>query len=63
MHLNISIAQKGVNIGLHNAIELLHIPVKKQFHNAFNDACYTVEVFKKIYNKDINLAFIIQINI
>ncbi|SHI20174.1 Inhibitor of the KinA pathway to sporulation, predicted exonuclease [Clostridium magnum DSM 2767] len=44
---------KGVNIGLHNAIELLHIPVKKQFHNAFNDACYTVEVFKKIYNKDI----------
>ena len=44
---------KGTNIGLHNAVELLNIPIKSQFHNAFNDACYTFEVFKRIYNESI----------
>lgn len=44
---------KGTNIGLSNAVELLNIPVKSQFHNAFNDACYTFEVFKRIYNENI----------
>lgn len=44
---------KGTNIGLHRAVELLNIPLNSQFHNAFNDACYTVEVFKKIYNEKI----------
>lgn len=44
---------KGTNIGLHNAIELLRIPLENQFHNALNDAFYTVEVFRKIYNQNI----------
>jgi len=44
---------KGTNIGLRNSIELLNIPIENKFHNAFNDACYTAEVFKKIYSKDI----------
>ncbi|MCY6372138.1 3'-5' exonuclease [Clostridium ganghwense] len=44
---------KGTNIGLRNAVELLHIPIKNQFHDAFNDAYYTAEIFKKIYNEKI----------
>jgi len=45
--------KKGINIGLGNAAKLLEIPIESQFHNAFNDAFYTTEVFKKIYNKEI----------
>lgn len=37
------------NIGLKNAIELLGIPINKQFHDAFNDAYYTAEIFKKLH--------------
>lgn len=44
---------KGTNIGLHRAVELLNIPINDQFHDAFNDACYTAEVFKRIYNENI----------
>lgn len=44
---------KGTNIGLRNAVELLNIPLKNQFHNAFNDAHYTAEIFKEIYNEKI----------
>ncbi|WP_291571086.1 3'-5' exonuclease [Clostridium sp. UBA4548] len=44
---------KGTNIGLSKAVDLLNIPVKEDFHNAFNDAFYTTEVFKKIYKKEI----------
>lgn len=44
---------KGTNVGLRNAVELLNIPIKKQFHDAFNDAYYTAEIFKKIYNETI----------
>lgn len=43
---------KGTNIGLSKAVELLDIPIKEDFHNAFNDAYYTTEVFKKIYKKE-----------
>lgn len=39
----------GKNIGLKNAIELLNIPLEKQFHDAFNDAFYTTEIFKKLH--------------
>lgn len=42
---------KGTNIGLRNTVELLNIPLKNEFHNAFNDAYYTTEIFKKIYDK------------
>ena len=45
--------QKGINIGLGNAANLLNIPIDGQLHNAFNDAYYTAEVFKKIYSSEI----------
>jgi len=45
--------KKGINIGLGNATELLGVPIKNKFHNALNDAYYTAEVLKKIYNKEI----------
>ena len=44
---------KGSKIGLKNAIELLNIPTKGEFHDAFNDAYYTAEVFKKIHDDTI----------
>ncbi|GIM27999.1 exonuclease [Clostridium polyendosporum] len=44
---------KGTNIGLSNAVELLNIELKNQFHHAFNDAYYTAEIFKKIYSEKI----------
>lgn len=40
-------------IGLRNAIELLNIPINGEFHDAFNDAYYTAEIFKLIYNNEI----------
>lgn len=45
--------KKGINIGLASATEILNIKVIDKFHDAFNDALYTSEVFKKIYSKDI----------
>ncbi|WP_238883099.1 3'-5' exonuclease [Clostridium sp. YIM B02551] len=44
---------KGTNIGLNNATTLLDIPIINQFHDAYNDACYTVQVFTKIYTENI----------
>jgi inhibitor of KinA sporulation pathway (predicted exonuclease) len=41
---------KGTSIGLRNAVELLNISLSHPFHDAFNDAFYTAEVFKKIYS-------------
>lgn len=46
---------KGMNIGLSNATELLNIPVKDHFHDAYNDAYYTAEILKKIYTNDIKI--------
>jgi inhibitor of KinA sporulation pathway (predicted exonuclease) len=40
-------------IGLRNAIEILKIPITGEFHDAFNDAYYTAEVFKLIYEDNI----------
>ncbi|MHC1682699.1 MAG: exonuclease domain-containing protein [Clostridiaceae bacterium] len=37
-------------IGLSTAISLLNLPINKEFHDAFNDACYTAEVFNHIYD-------------
>ena len=45
--------KKGISIGLGNAANLLNVPIENEFHNALNDAHYTTEVFKKIYNIDI----------
>lgn len=35
---------------LQHAVEALNIPIKYTFHNAFYDAYYTSEIFKRIYN-------------
>ncbi|SHK64865.1 Inhibitor of the KinA pathway to sporulation, predicted exonuclease [Clostridium cavendishii DSM 21758] len=43
----------GTNIGLRNTVEILKIPTEVSFHNALNDAFYTAEIFKKIYNQNI----------
>ncbi len=40
-------------IGLKNAIELLNLPINGNFHDAFNDAYYTCEIFKYIYHPSI----------
>lgn len=41
---------KALRIGLKNAAEILNIPIKNEFHDAFNDAYYTSEIFKIIYD-------------
>jgi len=38
---------------LQYAVELLNIPITYTFHDAFNDAIYTAEVFKRTYNPSI----------
>lgn len=43
----------GKNIGLGNAIRLMNIPTEHEYHKAFNDAYYTLEVLKKINNINI----------
>lgn len=47
---------KNASIGLGNAVAQLDIPQEMDFHNAFNDAWYTAEVFKKIYNETIEAS-------
>mgnify|MGYP001411124062 CR=1 FL=1 len=47
---------KGTNIGLGTAVELLNIEALNKFHHALNDAYYTAEVFKSIYNKKIKTS-------
>ena len=47
---------KGTNVGLRNAVELLNIPLGSKFHDAFNDACYTADIFKRIYNHNLKPA-------
>ncbi|MGD9566936.1 MAG: exonuclease domain-containing protein [Sedimentibacter sp.] len=42
---------KKIQLRLQSAIEMLNIPVIKEFHNALNDAYYTADIFKKIYNE------------
>lgn len=46
---------KGIHIGLNKAVDLLNIPLDSKFHNAFADAFYTAEVFKKIYSDKIQI--------
>lgn len=40
-------------MGLKKAVEMLNIPLETKFHNAFYDAWYTAEIFKKINNHQI----------
>lgn len=44
---------KGTNIGLKSAAESLNIFIEMPFHNAFNDAFYTAEIFRRIYNSNL----------
>lgn len=50
LHFNMP---KKIQLRLQSVIEMLNIPVTSEFHNALNDAYYTSEVFKKIYNKSL----------
>lgn len=43
----------GNSIGLKNAVTALKLPLDSDFHDAFNDAYYTAEIFKEIYTDDI----------
>ena len=43
----------NTSVGLGNAVKLLNIPEELGYHNAFNDAHYTAEVFTKIHDKNI----------
>lgn len=53
-YADISLKQtKGANIALSSAVEAFDIPVEQRFHDAFNDAFYTAEVFKKLGSNDI----------
>lgn len=42
----------GTNISLSSTVELLNITLNNEFHNAYNDALYTAEIFKKLYNRN-----------
>lgn len=44
---------KGNRLGLKTAVEFWNIPVESDFHNALNDAVYTAQVFRKVFNKDV----------
>ncbi|MCF0146793.1 MAG: exonuclease domain-containing protein [Clostridium sp.] len=41
------------SIGLKNALNFLNIHIESEFHNAFNDAYYTAEIFKELYTDSI----------
>lgn len=45
--------KKGNRLGLKAAVEFWNIPIKNDFHNALNDAIYTTEVFRNIFNKNL----------
>lgn len=53
---------KGIHIGLNKAVDLLNIPLDSKFHNAFADAFYTAEIFKKIYSDKIQVKTYNPIN-
>lgn len=46
--------KKGMNIGLSSATEIFDIPTSYNFHDAFYDALYTAELFKKINSSNSN---------
>lgn len=49
-HFNLS---KKKLLGLQNAIKLLNIKIDNEFHDAYHDAEYTSEIFKKIHEPSI----------
>lgn len=47
-------------ISLKNALDRFYIRINKDLHDALNDAIYTAEVFKRIYNDRIVKSYIIR---
>lgn len=47
-------------ISLKNALDRFYIRINKDLHDALNDAVYTAEVFKRIYNDRIVKSYIIR---
>ncbi|WP_163195488.1 3'-5' exonuclease [Clostridium thermarum] len=45
--------EKGTNIGLKSTVELLGIPHNNEFHDAYSDAYFTAEIFKRVYSDKI----------
>lgn len=50
IHLNL---RSKKLLRLEAAVSLLHIPITYSFHNAYSDAYYTAEIFKKVYGTSI----------
>lgn len=42
---------------LEDAVSMLHIPITLPFHNAFCDAHYTAEIFKKVYHSSMQPVY------
>lgn len=40
---------------LQHVVELMNIPVSSDFHVALNDAYYTAEIFKRLYNSSVEI--------
>lgn len=47
-------------ISLKNALDRFYVRINKDLHDALNDAIYTAEVFKRIYNDRIVKSYIIR---
>lgn len=50
--IHLSLSSKKL-LRLEAAVSMLHIPITYPFHNAFYDAYYTSEIFKKVYHASI----------
>lgn len=50
--LYVGISKKEL-LRLENAVSILNIPITYKFHDALSDACYTAEIFKKVYHPSI----------
>lgn len=47
---------ENTSVSLRNAVEMLKLPLKEDFHNALNDAYYTAQIFTKLYNKNLRIS-------
>lgn len=45
--------KKGEKAGLKTTVDFFNISIENEFHDAFNDAYYTTEVFRKLFNNKI----------
>ena len=56
-------APKDSRISLKTAINLFNLPIIGEFHDAFNDAYYTAEVFKCIFDGEIKPQIFIPVKL